>query len=593
MALLSRELLRLFASGHLAGTEVQCLAHAAWQDGWGHNDPLARKLAKPGVNMETSRNIARDVVNAAKEYGLMCTQAEPYTVSLPAGKGSVWVMLPHEVYPAMVRQRGCAAWCLSPQDMEQPLGKLLQTWAGHPDVLYDGDLTKVGILGVHCDGVAYTSSLRAGGSKGILVASWNVVSSSSEAFRNQRQPLFILQKGRLCGRGCGGYHTLQKLFEVVAWSFQCLLAGVAPSCRHDGQPWSPEDRKVRMRAGTPIPHAALQQLRGDWEWLVQCFRLRSFNSELFCWMCNTTYSHGPLCFRDFRPTAAHRGTLISHQAYLDSCHREEEEPSTIFRCPGVTLDNLCVDSMHAGDLGAFQDAIGGLLWLEVTHKAWHRNSRTGLIRLNEILKNYYDANADQNYSRACPLVMSQLRATKPGYPVLKSKAAQCRHLAQFCVVLAHRHRNGTSSRPPFRFPARSRMVGKDQEHLDHLVDMCEGLANYHSSCADAPFDQDLCRRAMYRFLQALGSLNRLWRDGATVEDAKQMPFNLRQKSHVLQHLVEEKTLLFGSPARSWCYRDEDFIGAVKRIAQKTSHPHTLEKRCMEKLMILTGLSVNV
>jgi hypothetical protein len=351
----------LFAKGHLAGTEVRSLAHAAWQDGWGHNDPLARKLAKPGINVETSRNIARDVINAAREYGLICTMAEPYEIDLPANKGSMWVMLPHEVYPAMVQRAGLPAWCLSPQELEHeglPLGRLLKRWAAHPDVEFGGDLSKVGMVGMHCDGVAYTASIRAGGSKGILVASWNVVSPSSEELRNRRQPLFILQKSRLCQCGCGGYHTLQVIFEVVAWSFRCLLQGVAPSCRHDGLPWTPKEQKGRMRPGTVIPHAALQQIRGDWEWLVQCFRLRSFNSDTFCWMCNTTLSEGDLCFRNYRPDAGHRATLLSHEEYLDSCHRDGVQPSNVFKCPGVVLDNLCVDSMHSGDLGAFQDAVG-------------------------------------------------------------------------------------------------------------------------------------------------------------------------------------------------------------------------------------------
>jgi hypothetical protein len=249
--------------------------------------------------------------------------------------------------------------------------------------------------------------------------------------------------------------------------------------------------------------------------------------------------------------------------------------------------------MHSGDLGAFQDAIGGLFWLEVTHKPWHRNSRTGLLRLNGLLKNYYDSNRDQHFSSIYPLSMSQIKSAKPGYPVLKSKAAQCRHLADFAVLLAHRHRNGTRSRPAFSFPSTSRMAGMDQEHNDSLVHMCEGMAAYHRACSASPFDEEACRQAMYTFLASLGVLNRLWRSDAVGEANKHMPFTLRQKTHVLQHLVEDKLSIWGSPASSWCYRDEDFIGAVKKIALKSSHPKALEKRCMEKLMILTGLDVSV
>ena len=41
------------------------------------------------------------------------------------------------------------------------------------------------------------------------------------------------------------------------------------------------------------------------------------------------------------------------------------------------------------------------------------------------------------------------------------------------------------------------------------------------------------------------------------------------------------------PSAFWCYRDEDYIGAVKGIAAKTKHPFTIETRILEKLMTYT------
>ena len=201
---------------------------------------MAHTLAKPGVDRRTSRNVARDIISAAREFGLMCTAAEPYMVELPDGKGSLPVFLPHEVYPPMLAKGSYPAWCLGQDSMdaEAGLGPLLARWAAHGDVNFGGDLLNVGILGMHCDGVAYTSSLRAGSCRKILVSSWNVSSSSAEAGRNQRQPYFVIRKARLCGCGCGGYHTLQALFEVFAWSLRQLLAGRSPGCRHDSSPWS-------------------------------------------------------------------------------------------------------------------------------------------------------------------------------------------------------------------------------------------------------------------------------------------------------------------------------------------------------------------
>jgi hypothetical protein len=281
--------------------------------------------------------------------------------------------------------------------------------------------------------------------------------------------------------------------------------------------------------------------------------------------------------------------LFTSREYLVGCAQQAQDPSSLFKCPGFLLDYIAVDSMHAGDLGCFQDALGGLFWCEVKCKAWHRNQRTGMIRLNESLKNFYSANKHLGLSSIYPLSYSQLKGKNDTYPSLKSKAAQCRHLAQFGLILANRHRSGNASRPAFSF--RGRMAGSEQEHLDNLVGMFEGLVRYHASCSVEPFDAVECRAGMYQFLQGLGALNSLWRRGLPEDEHNTMPFTVRPKAHELQHLVEEKIKVWGSPARFWCYRDEDFIGAVKTIATKSSNPRTLEMRVVEKLLILSGLDL--
>ena len=57
----------------------------------------------------------------------------------------------------------------------------------------------------------------------------------------------------------------------------------------------------------------------------------------------------------------------------------------------------------------------------------------------------------------------------------------------------------------------------------------------------------------------------------------------------MQHMVQDTVPMYGNPSSFWCYGDEDFVGVVKNIARKTVHPLTIEKRVLEKLMILEGL----
>jgi hypothetical protein len=356
---LAKQLLKMFAIGHLSGTQVQTLAAASWVDGGGRLDPLSRKLARHGRG--PSNNPQRDVVNAAREHGMMSTQAEPYEFELPQGKGTAIMMLPHEVLAKMVEDR-LDRWSLGQRanDPDEPFSNLLRRWCEHPDVMCTTDPGSIVMMGLHADGVQYSSNLRAGEGRKILVASWNVISAESPEDTNRRQPLIVLPSWKLCSCGCSGYHTYQAVFHVLAWSLTCLLRGEAPAARHDGDPFTDADR--RPAAGSRLPVAGLMQLRGDWEYMATAFRLRWFTSERFCWMCQASSNpEDEMFFHDISRDAPHRGTLISHAFYMECCARERAEPSSIFEAPGVTLDMLVVDAMHAADLGLFQECIHGQL----------------------------------------------------------------------------------------------------------------------------------------------------------------------------------------------------------------------------------------
>ena len=202
---LSIELLRLFAKGELAGTQLQTLAMAACQDGWGHDDALAFMLAHAGSAGKRRGAVATEVIEAAESLGIICNDSHPYYVKLHDA-GLAQMYLPHEVFTDMVARSDLARWCLTPDQLstEQGLGKLLKDWGDHPDVEFAEDLGSVAILGMHMDGVQYTSSLRAGGARGILVASVNVVSAQSNSDEQVRQPLLVLRKSRLCSVGAVG-----------------------------------------------------------------------------------------------------------------------------------------------------------------------------------------------------------------------------------------------------------------------------------------------------------------------------------------------------------------------------------------------------
>ena len=92
---LSIELLRLFAKGELAGTQLQTLAMAIWQDGWGHDDALAFRLAHAGSAGKRRGQVATEVIEAAESLGIICNDSHPYYVKLHDA-GFAQMYLPHE-----------------------------------------------------------------------------------------------------------------------------------------------------------------------------------------------------------------------------------------------------------------------------------------------------------------------------------------------------------------------------------------------------------------------------------------------------------------------------------------------------------------
>ena len=108
-----------------------------------------------------------------------------------------------------------------------------------------------------------------------------------------------------------GFCTFNELFRVFSWSMEALKIGVVTGRRHDGSEWTASDKSTRVLGA--LPHkAALVQVRGDWEWLSQCFRFRHVGNENFCWMCEATHT-GPFSFHNMADGAAYCPTTVTHE----------------------------------------------------------------------------------------------------------------------------------------------------------------------------------------------------------------------------------------------------------------------------------------
>jgi hypothetical protein len=238
--------------------------------------------------------------------------------------------------------------------------------------------------------------------------------------------------------------------------------------------------------------------------------------------------------------------------------------------------------------------VGSLFYIEISNKALYATQAQGMIALNLALNAYYSRNKEKGLTKVTPLSITQLLGREPKYPFLKAKAAPVRHLAEFCLELAYKHLYGVPGvRPPFAFTATSPMHGRTEQHLALMVDVFCGMEKYCRSLHTDPFNAAMCTDAMLLYLSSLSALNKLWRLGRDPADVGGLPWHIRPKCHILQHLVLDHIRHYGNPTKFWCYRDEDFVGAVKRMCAKTKHPATLEARILLKLRILFSLGVHV
>ena len=218
----------------------------------------------------------------------------------------------------------------------------------------------------------------------------------------------------------------------------------------------------------------------------------------------------------------------------------------------------------------------------------HRTHADGLSHVHNLLALYYAAYP--GLDKIPTLTMAMLVDGETNSPSLRAKAAQTRHLAEFGLRLARLHEDGDGERGPFRFRRAHWLTPQLGERMRLVTRLFAGMVDYHHGCLATPFVPDRCRAALYGLLASLSALHAMWRDSAPagVDHAK-LPWGMRPKCHMLQHLAADQLQSWGSPTNFWCYGDEAFVGTIKRVAASNKDPRTLEQRVADKSMLLAGL----
>lgn len=118
----------------------------------------------------------------------------------------------------------------------------------------------------------------------VLVLTWGSV--ARELLTLDSRLLFTAVTYAHCVPG----KTVETLYAVLAWSVNCMIAGVFPTHDHEGVPFSTTHHPARFAvAGRPLTkghHLGIwSELRGDWKWQAEVLEFDAHYGKTFAVIC--------------------------------------------------------------------------------------------------------------------------------------------------------------------------------------------------------------------------------------------------------------------------------------------------------------------
>ena len=292
-------------------------------------------------------------------------------------------------------------------------------------------------------------------------------------------------------------------------------------------------------------------------WLKQVLGFPGWSDKSICWKCRADW--GRYDWRDVGAAAAWRSARHSDRTFFAQMRAMGVAPSPIFNLPGFKLDHICIDVLHALDLGFTQVVLANIIW---EYKEFCEGS-TMKVRISKVwtkLKAHYRTMCTPN--RLQDLTVTMVRKDN-GSLKMRTKGAETRSLVPFGVILASEmHEEQQSSHTKSVYVCISHL-------LDFYMLMC--LPEYNVQAG-----AEACRRclSMYKALSLEAASN-----------GEEQRWKLKPKAHLFQELAEFQSAQWGNPRNFWTYADEDFVGWVATIARSRGGPKqasTAARRVMER-----------
>ena len=563
-------LLELWSLGLMSALLLQTIAQAACLVA---PRPAMERLSHIGAEGNVRGNAHRDLQRLLHLGSLDTYIARPLITKVPLidvaktpRKMSEYpypIMLPHEFLSVMYEHHRwefntfiqgpkplSAFWSNIPDSSPQ--------YTGHPAKHIDNK-DKLIPLRLHGDGVPTGQAQK---------RSFDVISMSSltsEPGTTWETRFFlagVVKEAKFDG-DASATSTMDKIWQILLWSFVCLSKGVWPyvdwNKRVFDDEYHPEYAKKAGQRLCGDYIFVLWQISADMDYLCNYLGLRQFNSLMPCFLCGCNRKDTP--WTDLTPEAIWRQRLETLMSW-----RLLNDRHILFKTPavGLNLFHICLDILHILDLGVCQHICGSVLFLMVWDTALQGDLEKRTETVWQKLLDAYDSLGTASGERYTHASFSNIFAKNKtrdpnSWIQLHSKAAVCRHtvpaLHYMMRHLADWAPNGTN------------FIHDEEGSVTTMVsEMLRQLNLFYDCIAYHPqwMSHDAAKE-VHDALLAAGCCHTSLCDFYMRK--QRMLFNVTEKAHFAQHIALSTLASRYNPRFGWTYQDEDYMGKVAQVAK--------------------------
>jgi len=350
--------------------------------------------------------------------------------------------------------------------------------------------------------------------------------------------------------------TWEPMWKVLKWSFESLGKGYHPERDADNKPLEKGSPFYENRGKPLHPEgwkAYIWAIIGDHEFFANHLKLGHWASHHPCWECDAENWKGCCLEKHYKQISLEKQTF---RVWTPAEHRDEPVSNhALFQLPGVSAANVRGDPLHILFCkGLYGHLIGGILHYSAFYegpgvvakkKPWERLA----LIFSQVQAEYSEKKVA---CRLTNLKLSMLCDPKNPWKRtadLDCKGGEAKHLLP-CLV-----------------PVLKRMFSLEKPHEQKMISAAtslEKLVALWDEAGPVLTDREFSRSLNLGkgFLDDYSWLH----DWSLEKDRNSFP--VVAKHHTFIHLVWGCKFL--NPRMQWCFRSEDFVGQLSRLAHSIS-----------------------